>query len=147
MPIPLTMQTSDFKKKHYYRGVRCAYCWIHLEYKEATVDHIVPITKGWQNSESNYTFACRQCNMMKWNIEPKTKAMTEFLKLRDPIWMGIEPHPRISYRDKKTIDKLNKLESTVQKLSNSRAEINGAKWFMTLASFLLPMKEKVIQKM
>lgn len=46
-------------------GGRCAYCGRILQYKDMTVDHIVPLHLGGADDISNYNPSCRSCNRYK----------------------------------------------------------------------------------
>ena len=54
-------QWNNIKKSHDYK---CHYC---LLVKPLTMDHVVPISKGGQHTDSNIVPACRSCNSRKWN--------------------------------------------------------------------------------
>lgn len=44
---------------------RCAYCEERLRYETATLDHIIPLSKGGTNSIFNRALACMPCNRDK----------------------------------------------------------------------------------
>ena len=44
---------------------RCSYCGVPLTRKKATIDHIVPKSKGGSSSEFNLALACKPCNERK----------------------------------------------------------------------------------
>ena len=44
---------------------RCAYCHYQEKHKELTLDHIIPIKKGGDDSYTNLLPACRTCNLSK----------------------------------------------------------------------------------
>lgn len=46
----------------------CAYCGQHRNIKYMTIDHIVPLSKGGTNEESNLTCACKICNQIKGDM-------------------------------------------------------------------------------
>jgi len=48
-------------------GWLCAYCGVHLEGRNATVDHVIPIDLGGTDDEHNLVAACRPCNGKKSN--------------------------------------------------------------------------------
>lgn len=52
---------------------KCAHCGRNLRYGEATVDHIIPISKGGAHVRENWTILCEACNQEKYNhiIAPK----------------------------------------------------------------------------
>jgi 5-methylcytosine-specific restriction endonuclease McrA len=43
----------------------CQYCGISIERKEATLDHVVPVSKGGKSTWENCTTACAPCNASK----------------------------------------------------------------------------------
>lgn len=46
----------------------CTYCGLTLSRKTATIDHIVPKSKGGSTCEANLTLACKSCNERKADI-------------------------------------------------------------------------------
>lgn len=63
---------------------RCTYCGLTLTRKTATIDHIVPKSKGGSTCEANLTLACRSCN------EQKADTMLEN-GTDIPNWLGAAP--------------------------------------------------------
>lgn len=54
----------------------CAYCMQPLTEKNATIDHVLPVSKGGKTSFTNVVAACSTCNLLKGNdhrIIPKKK--------------------------------------------------------------------------
>lgn len=52
-------------KKRLYKGqstLPCCYCGAPLSYKDGTVEHIIPLSKGGTNRRENVTIACAPCN-------------------------------------------------------------------------------------
>lgn len=43
----------------------CTYCGIVLTVETATVDHVVPVSKGGYQKLANVTLACSRCNQRK----------------------------------------------------------------------------------
>lgn len=51
----------------------CYICGVHMMdntteknwYRQATIDHVIPLAKGGSNSENNYAMACSLCNNLK----------------------------------------------------------------------------------
>lgn len=76
------------KKKGVRRGVsftaellhardegHCQYCGVRLRRSEATVDHIIPRSKGGNNTWENVVLACSPCNHMKADRTPEQAGM------------------------------------------------------------------------
>ena len=66
----ITMTSSDSKrlwrraiKEHF--NCTCVYCGKTYEFKELTLDHVQPRSKGGQDLTSNVVCACRKCNADK----------------------------------------------------------------------------------
>lgn len=61
---------------------RCQYCGIHLDKKDYTYDHILPLSRGGRSSWKNLVLCCRPCNMFKANRTPEEAHMW---LIKDPI--------------------------------------------------------------
>lgn len=48
-------------------GWKCEYCGKALTEKTATMDHVIPLTKGGEHDPGNIVPACRSCNSRKGN--------------------------------------------------------------------------------
>lgn len=48
----------------------CAYCGQRRNIKYMTVDHIIPLSKGGSNKETNLQCTCKMCNYFKGNSLP-----------------------------------------------------------------------------
>ena len=57
------------------RGL-CAYCGHHFAFEALTREHIVPVSRGGQDSWMNCITACRGCNGRKGNRLPEEARMT-----------------------------------------------------------------------
>ena len=57
-------------------GYVCQYCSTHLDKKDCTLDHVLPISHGGKSTFENATTACGPCNASKGankKIKPKVK--------------------------------------------------------------------------
>ncbi len=63
-----------FRQRIFYRdGGRCVYCDKPVAFKDATMDHVVPLTKrGNSRSKENITLSCKACNKAKGPLELET---------------------------------------------------------------------------
>lgn len=63
---------SDEKRKIIYNksGGRCELCGQQLLFEDMTLDHIVPLSMGGEDSMKNLQAACFDCNKLKGNILP-----------------------------------------------------------------------------
>jgi 5-methylcytosine-specific restriction endonuclease McrA len=69
---PFSFRTHDpaLSKTALYerdRGI-CSYCLLKLPERYATIDHIVPTSRGGQNTWMNCTLSCKPCNARKDNL-------------------------------------------------------------------------------
>lgn len=44
------------------KGYRCVYCGKQLTRREATIEHVIPISKGGPDIPENMVLCCRECN-------------------------------------------------------------------------------------
>jgi 5-methylcytosine-specific restriction endonuclease McrA len=86
-PVPsIIMLTEYMKPKHTVRfsksnvflrdGYKCQYCGDHLDKRECTLDHVLPVSKGGKSTFENSTTACGPCNAGKGanhKVKPKNK--------------------------------------------------------------------------
>ena len=56
-------------------GWACVYCQIELDSKTATLDHVVPSSKGGKTTFENTVAACQRCNSFKANRTPAEAGM------------------------------------------------------------------------
>lgn len=47
---------------------RCAYCHNSISFKDGTIDHIVPYSRGGIDNPANWAFACSPCNNRKGSM-------------------------------------------------------------------------------
>lgn len=73
------------KKSLYLRdGGRCQYCDKRLKYKDSTMDHVHPKSKGGRASWQNIVLACVDCNQKKGNMSVKEAGMSLDVKPKRP---------------------------------------------------------------
>jgi 5-methylcytosine-specific restriction endonuclease McrA len=63
------------------QGKACFYCGKSIDYKSATLDHIVPYALGKDNSLGNLVLACKSCNQSK----SKTPVFRYLDKIGSPL--------------------------------------------------------------
>lgn len=66
-------------------GIKCIYCEKELTQRNATSDHIIPISKGGNNCQINIVASCKYCNGERGNI-----LFTEYIKLKNPKYLKIK---------------------------------------------------------
>jgi len=110
--VPAVMILKEYQKKK--SGIRfskqnvflrdeytCQYCGTDVERKQATLDHVLPVSHGGKTTFENTTTACAPCNANKGNnkkIKPKVtphrptywelvdKRKKQRFDLRHPSW-------------------------------------------------------------
>jgi hypothetical protein len=60
-----------YARDHYL----CAYCGDNFSFKELTIDHVMPKSRGGRNIWTNTVTACKSCNMTKGNKTPEEAKM------------------------------------------------------------------------
>jgi hypothetical protein len=63
-------RTSGWAKKWVSERIdpKCLYCSGDLTIQNATTDHIIPISKGGNNSQVNLVVCCKDCNLERGNL-------------------------------------------------------------------------------
>lgn len=62
MPVQRKSKRMKARKQ---TGGRCWYCSKHVHKDEATLDHVIPLTRGGGYERSNLVFSCQPCNEEK----------------------------------------------------------------------------------
>lgn len=70
--IPTFRRTVVFARDDW----ECQYCGKHVSHRDATIDHIIPDSRGGPTSWRNCTTACRSCNRFKDDRTPAEAGMT-----------------------------------------------------------------------
>jgi len=79
----------------------CQYCGIELCDKTATIDHVVPKSKGGGSTWTNMVTACKDCNLFKGNRTPKEAKMQMRSKPKEPAYGMIFDHMLITFKKDK----------------------------------------------
>jgi 5-methylcytosine-specific restriction endonuclease McrA len=67
----------------------CQYCAAYLHRKEATVDHVIPKSKGGVSSWGNVVIACNPCNRKKGSRTPREASMRLLSQPKAPEWLPV----------------------------------------------------------
>lgn len=67
----------------------CQYCSEKLNYKDLTIDHVLPVSQGGGKNWKNIVTACRPCNQKKANRTPEKAKMPLLNKPKEPLWLPI----------------------------------------------------------
>jgi len=64
-------RTSGFAKEFIEKNedTKCPYCDSNLSHENATADHIIPISKGGNNTQVNLVVCCKDCNNERGNLD------------------------------------------------------------------------------
>ena len=49
---------------------KCYYCQVKLDLELATMDHIVPLSRGGETTKGNIVVSCKMCNTKKADLTP-----------------------------------------------------------------------------
>ena len=63
---------------------RCAYCGKELSRTEATIDHILPKSRGGKTTWENVVLSCKKCNCDKDDMTPEEAGMKLLVKPYNP---------------------------------------------------------------
>lgn len=63
------LRQSQWWQKRISKGI-CYYCGRHVDPKELTMDHIVPLIRGGKSTRGNLVAACKDCNNKKKYLLP-----------------------------------------------------------------------------
>lgn len=67
----------------------CQYCAVKFNYKELTIDHVLPASKGGPKTWTNVVTACRRCNQAKADRTPEKAKMPLLKPPRAPQWLPV----------------------------------------------------------
>jgi len=78
-------KVAPSRKNIFHRDAYCCqYCGMDLCDKTATVDHVVPRSKGGGSTWTNLVTSCKDCNLYKSNRTPKEAKMELKNKPKEP---------------------------------------------------------------
>lgn len=70
----------------------CPYCNLKIPYREISIDHVEPRSKGGSSEPDNLVYCDRRCNMAKGNLNgTEFKALMEFLNANPTIKESVLP--------------------------------------------------------
>ena len=78
---------------------KCQYCSKQLNKKEATIDHIIPKSKGGTNEWDNVVIACKPCNSRKGDILLDQCGLTLISPPKKPTWISTKFGRKKSVRE------------------------------------------------
>jgi 5-methylcytosine-specific restriction endonuclease McrA len=63
------MSPQEYKQIKFSKTLQqhCWMCGLAISYGSATVDHLLPKSKGGMNTQSNFRLACKPCNTARAN--------------------------------------------------------------------------------
>lgn len=76
------MSFSAKNKKFLWKrdGGKCFYCQCQLTWKEKTIDHVIPKSKGGPHRLWNLVISCLACNQAKGDSEPSSEQLDVVLR-------------------------------------------------------------------
>lgn len=103
-------------------GMFCAYCGKQLDETTATIEHVLPISKGGADSRENMVIACRECNQLvkDFSITQKIRKVKETMEKYGAPPEELSPET-IGYDD------IAKAEDEKKKADNSSQDDQEAK--------------------
>jgi 5-methylcytosine-specific restriction enzyme A len=67
-------KARDMRKTRWWQqktaSGKCYYCLQAVSFKELTMDHLVPLTRGGRSTRDNLVPSCKECNTRKKNMLP-----------------------------------------------------------------------------
>ena len=66
VPAPPEIKRTAIRKKYKFTGREyCAYCGVKLSRYTATIDHVIPLSRGGTDFKWNLVWCCKKCNQSK----------------------------------------------------------------------------------
>ena len=85
LKLPIKTRKPNRKNIFMRDSGRCQYCNKKLSYNFATVDHVIPRSKGGRNTWENLVLCCEPCNVKKGNRTPADVGLNLRTMPRSPI--------------------------------------------------------------
>jgi hypothetical protein len=81
-------RTTGFAKEYLdeTKNPKCIYCNCKLTPTNATTDHIIPISKGGNNTQVNFIISCVKCNSERGDME-----FYKYLRMKNNKFKNIKP--------------------------------------------------------
>lgn len=73
-------------------GNTCQYCGNHVGKNTATIDHVIPRSKGGKTDYLNCVTSCKDCNNIKGDRTPQEAGMKLLSKPRKPTFLMMYKH-------------------------------------------------------
>lgn len=79
LPAALKLTTVQAGRRKSYASAKrrlfkitqvCFWCELSLTLETATIDHVIPLSRGGMNNSNNYVLACQPCNNKRGNLIP-----------------------------------------------------------------------------
>ena len=81
-PMLIGMQSKNIKDLLYgEQHGNCAGCNVHFPYRNLTIDHVIPTSKGGADIDENKQLLCQSCNSMKGNRMTTTELKAKLAKI------------------------------------------------------------------
>lgn len=113
--IPRDMRESIYNRDNH----TCQFCGLVLAAKELTIDHLIPLSLGGLDEQTNYVTCCRPCNQRKANLPLGDFARTVNVDIEelpvhgDPVIDNTSLPIQIRLIRKRIFDKIRKGEVSV----------------------------------
>lgn len=79
-----TLRKSRWWQNRIAQNAQCYYCQGPLKAKEATMDHIIPLSQGGRSTPGNVVPCCKPCNNLKKNATAAHLLLDQIQKIQNP---------------------------------------------------------------
>ena len=69
---------------------KCQYCSVRLPKTKATIDHVLPKSRGGKNTWKNTVLSCKKCNERKDDRTPEEANMPLLTTPKKPSWIHLK---------------------------------------------------------